>query len=263
MIEMPIVAGIDIGSATSKVVILRDDEILSFVILPTGAEWKAITKLALERTLGNANLHRSDLSYIVSTGYGRRTVDFANETISEISAHCRGVKKLHQNVRTIIDIGGQDSKTISLDENGVVIDFVMNDRCAAGTGRFLEHMATVLGVKIEELGKLALSSEKPAKVSSMCTVFAESEVISLLAQAWKKEDIIAGLHEAIAKRVVAMARQTRVTEDIVFSGGVAKNSGMRKALEMELGTQIHVPQEPQITAALGAALIGQKAARKT
>lgn len=259
---MAIVAGIDIGSATSKVVILKDDEVLSFVILPTGAEWKAITKLAMDKALEKANLDDTDMNYIVSTGYGRRTVEFANETISEITAHSKGTKWLHPNVKTIIDIGGQDSKGILLDENGIVINFVMNDRCAAGTGRFLEHMANVLRVKLENIGNLSLVSDKPAKISSMCTVFAETEAISLLARGWRKEDIIAGLHEAIAKRTVVMVKQIGVQNDVVFSGGVAKNSGMQKALEAELGTIIHVPEEPQITAALGAALIAQKRARK-
>lgn len=259
---MGIFAGIDIGSATSKVVIFKDDEVLSFVIIPSEVEWEAITKLAMEEALEKANLHHSNIDYIISTGYGRRTIDFANETISEITAHSRGTKWLHKNVGSIIDIGGQDSKAILLDENGGVINFAMNDRCAAGTGRFLEHMANVLGVRIDDMGDLSMASEKTAKISSMCTVFAESEVISLLAREWRKEDIIAGLHEAIAKRTSVMVKQCGVKKDVVLSGGVAKNRGMQKALEMELGTDIHVPKEPQITAALGAALLARKKARK-
>ena len=191
---------------------------------------------------------------IVVTGYGRDQVPFAGKAVSEITAQAKGVAFLNPEVLGIIDIGGQDSKVIVV-ENGRVADFQMNDKCAAGTGRFLEHTAQALEVSVDDLGRLALASRNPASISSMCTVFAESEVISLRAQGASKENIAAGLVESIARRVAAMARPMGLKEHVALVGGVAKNPAIRKALERELGCQLYVPPEPQITAALGAGLI--------
>ena len=196
---------------------------------------------------------------IVATGYGRRSIPFARKAVSEITAQAEGVTFLYPEVRGIIDIGGQDSKVI-LVENGKVADFQMNDKCAAGTGRFLEHTARALEASVEDLGRMALASRSPASISSMCTVFAESEVISLRAQGVPKEDMAAGLVESIARRIAAMARPMGLKEHAALVGGVAKNPAIKTSLERELGCPLYVPPEPQITAALGAALIARASA---
>ena len=194
---------------------------------------------------------------MVATGYGRHSITFARKAVSEITAHAKGVHFLYPEVRGIIDIGGQDSKVIVI-EDGRVADFQMNDKCAAGTGRFLEHTARALEVSVDELGRLAMASQGPASISSMCTVFAESEVISLRAQGRSKEDIAAGLVDSIARRVAAMARPMGLKDHVALVGGVAKNEGIRAALERELGVKLFVPDQPQITGALGAALIASE-----
>lgn len=198
-------------------------------------------------------IQEKDIERIVATGYGRKNIQFADTTVSEITAHAKGVQYLFPEVMGIIDIGGQDSKVIAVD-NGKVADFLMNDKCAAGTGKFLEYTAKALEVSIEALGSLALASKTPASISSTCTVFAESEVISLRAEGATKEDLAAGLVESIAQRVSVMAKQVGLKENIAFVGGVAKNTGMKAALERDLGVTLFVPFEPQITGALGGSL---------
>ena len=252
-----IVAGVDVGAATAKAVILNDNNVLASSVIPTGfsaaGAGEAVTKEALEK----AGLAMGDLAYIVSTGYGRRAITFANKVLTEIICHAAGVSWLMTEARTIIDIGGQDSKVIGLDDNGNVTNFVMNDKCAAGTGRFLEVMAGVLGVKISEMGPVSLLGQDPCQISSTCTVFAESEMVSLRAEGRNREDIIAGIHKALARRVAIMGAPVGFKKEVVFTGGVAKNVGIKKALEDELGLEILIPEEPQIVGALGAALLAQ------
>ncbi|GAI41893.1 unnamed protein product, partial [marine sediment metagenome] len=217
-----------------------------------GAE---VLKLALDK-IGKSE---DDVDYIVSTGYGRRAFS-SDKALPEIICHARGTKALFPVVRTIIDIGGQDSKVIQLDEAGMVVRFEMNDKCAAGTGRFLEVLTErILNLPIEELGPLSLKSQNPSTLSSVCTVFAESEVLSLLSEHKAREDIAYGISKAIARRVVGMGTggQVSYNEPIVFSGGVARNIGVVKAIEEELGKKVITPEEPQITAALGAAILAQ------
>lgn len=248
-------AGIDSGSATTKAVLLDDVKIVASVVLPTTFDLLSAAENAYKSVLADAGIDRSSVSRVYATGYGRNSIKFADKTISEITAHAKGVHYFYPEVRGIIDIGGQDSKVILVDD-GKVTDFSMNDKCAAGTGKFLEHTAKALEVPIEELGILALASEKPASITSMCTVFAETEVISLRARGFKKEDIAAGLIESIARRVAIMARQVGLKQNLALVGGVAKNAGIKAFLEKELGTLLYVPPEPQITGALGAALYG-------
>ncbi|MCW4010342.1 MAG: acyl-CoA dehydratase activase [Candidatus Bathyarchaeota archaeon] len=252
------VAGIDAGSATTKAAIVKNGELSAYAIVPTGANGRNASAKALEEALALAKLTRIDLTKIVSTGYGRRNVEFAENAVTEITTHAKGAKTLFPSAMTIIDIGGQDSKVISLDEDGRINNFVMNDKCAAGTGRFLEVMARTLEVALQDLGKLSISAEKPAKISSMCTVFAESEVVSLIAQGEKREAIIAGLHEAISKRIAGMVKQVGLRREVVFTGGVAKNVGMKASLERVFGLKINIPAEPQIIGAFGAALIAEE-----
>ena len=195
----------------------------------------------------------------MSTGYGRNSVSFADDRITEITAHARGVQFFFQDAHSVIDIGGQDSKAILISKKtGNVVDFQMNDKCAAGTGRFLEVMANALEVPIDKIGGLGLQSNDPASISSTCTVFAESEVISLFAKGTKKEDIAAGIHKSIARRVAGMAKRIGVAPLLVFCGGVAKNVAVRKFLEDELGFEVVIPEQPQLTGAIGAALIAQE-----
>ncbi len=248
------VAGIDVGAGTAKAVILRDDKIISYSIMPVAGDvTKAIDEVTGE-ALEKAELSLQNLDYVVSTGYGRNAVSFANKVTTEIICHASGVHFLIPQVKTIIDIGAQDSKVIRVNDRGEVIDFVMNDKCAAGTGRFLEVMAQVLGLKLEEMGPKSLTSKKLCNISSTCTVFAETEVVSLRAQGKSIEDLIAGIHKAIATRVVIIGSGIKFEKEVVFTGGVAKNSGVKRALEEVGDMEIIVPTEPQITGALGAAL---------
>jgi len=196
----------------------------------------------------------------VSTGYGRNSVDFADKAITEITCHAAGAYFQDPAVRSVIDIGGQDSKAISMDDAGRVNDFVMNDKCAAGTGRFLEVMARALEVDLDAFGEMSLKADTPAAISSLCTVFAESEVISLIARGEKRENIIAGIHESIGSRVLAMAKRVGVTEPVMMTGGVAKNIGVVKALENRAGVSIKVSPNAQINGAIGAALLAANSA---
>jgi predicted CoA-substrate-specific enzyme activase len=249
-----IVAGIDIGSLSSEAVILRDGEIMSYSILPTGADTQKAVRMCMQEALERANLKFEDLAATVATGYGRINVSFATKTVTEITCHARGAHRLFPGTRTVIDMGGQDSKVISIDAEGRVLDFVMNDKCAAGTGRFLEVMAGALEVDLEEMGKRSARARNGVIISSMCTVFAESEVISLIAAGCSKNDIIRGLHEAISKRIFTMAGKLRLEGPITMTGGVAKNRGIVDALGRMLKSRIQLPEEPQIVGALGAAL---------
>lgn len=252
-----IVAGMDIGSITAETVILQDNQMLSSSIVPTGANSRTAAERSLTAALKQASLRQEDLAAIVTTGYGRASFPSATKMITEITCHARGAFFVYPETRTVIDIGGQDSKVIRLDKQGRNVDFQMNDKCAAGTGRFLEVMARALEVKLEDLGRLSRSAQRTIKISSMCTVFAESEVVSLIADNQPKEVIIRGLHEAIADRILGMIRRVGVEEKVTLTGGVAKNEGVVQALEERLEVRVFVPPEPQIIGALGAALLAR------
>lgn len=249
------VLGIDSGSTSTNAVILNEkQEIIAFHIVRTGAKSGESAQHALREVLAKAHLQSQDLSMIVSTGYGRVSIPFAQKTVTEISCHGKGAHYLNPYIRTILDIGGQDSKAIKLNETGEVIDFVMNDKCAAGTGRFLEMMARSLEVDIKEMGPLSLKSKEDITISSMCSVFAESEVISLIAQNKEKSDIIHGIHKGIATKSVGLISRVGKQGDYMMTGGVAQNIGAIKAIEEKLGQSLYIPQEPEIVGALGAAL---------
>ena len=252
-----IFAGMDIGSITTETVILEENQILTSTILPTGANSRRAAERSLDAALAKAKIKREDLAFIVSTGYGRASFPLANKMITEITCHARGAFFTRPQTRTVIDIGGQDSKVIRLDGKGRNVDFQMNDKCAAGTGRFLEVMAHALEVEVEDLGRLSLSAPGTIKISSMCTVFAESEVVSLIAENQPKEVIIRGLHDSIADRIVGLVRRVGVEPDVTLTGGVAKNGGVVHALEGRLGVKLFIPPEPQIIGALGAALLAR------
>jgi (R)-2-hydroxyacyl-CoA dehydratese activating ATPase len=211
----------------------------------------------MEEALAQAHLGFDDLAYVVATGYGRINVPFADKQVTEITCHAKGLHSLLPTAKTIVDIGGQDSKGIKI-HDGKVVSFVMNDKCAAGTGRFLEVIADALGVSLGRLGELSLSASVPAAISNTCTVFAEAEVISQLANGESVPNLIAGVHDAIATRVFAMVNKLRIEQDVAITGGGAKNIGLVRALEKRFGCVVLVPEEPLITGALGAALIGKQ-----
>ncbi len=251
-----ITAGIDVGSLSTDVVIYHSDKgMLSYSIVPTGVNGRRAAETALEQALLSAGVSFGQVQASVATGYGRINIEFADKRVTEITCHARGIFYLYPSARTVIDIGGQDSKAIRLNSAGKVLDFVMNDKCAAGTGRFLEVMAGALEVDLAEMAELSEKTAASVPISSMCTVFAESEVVSLLAAGNAREQIIRGLHEAIADRTAGMVHRVGLEAPVAMTGGVAKNRGVVRALERKLGCPIHVPPEPQIAGALGAALL--------
>lgn len=250
-------AGIDIGSTMTKAVVIdADGNILSAIKGPTGPEHRHLANEVMKQALEQAKLKLEDIVHIIATGYGRFNVPFADEQVTELSCHARGVYSLFPGVRTAIDIGGQDAKCFKVKE-GRLVDFIMNDKCAAGTGRFLELTASSLGIRLEDLGKLSLQATSPVEISNMCTIFAQQEVVMHLSQGVKIEDIIAGLHHALAERVAALARRLGIEPDVVLTGGVAKNIGMVQAMGRSLGCSLLVPEEPLLTGALGAALLSR------
>jgi predicted CoA-substrate-specific enzyme activase len=248
------VAGIDIGSASSKALILEHDRVLAHAIMPTGAEPAASAQRVVEAALDQVDLGLNRMRYIVSTGYGRVIVPFADEEVTELSCHARGAHWLFPGVSTVLDMGGQDCKAIRCDERGRLGDFAMNDKCAAGTGRFLELMADVLQIPLEEIGPLSLEAKGEVRISSTCAVFAKSEVAGLVREGRERREILAGLHEAIAARVFSLLRKVGVEPDFVIAGGIGKNTGVVRRLEAKAGVPALVPPEPQIVGALGAAL---------
>ena len=250
-----ITVGIDVGSITTKAAVVKDGKLISDKVIMTGYNAQDAGAKVYEKIMGELGLKPSSVTRIISTGYGRKSVTIADKAVTEITCHAVGAHFLNPSVRAIIDIGGQDSKAIVVDESGAVKDFAMNDKCAAGTGRFLEVMARALEVDLDHFGKFSLKADMPAKISSLCTVFAESEVISLISKGEKRENIIAGIHESIAARVVAMAGRIGLGAPVMMTGGVAKNEGVVKALENKTGHRMEVSDKAQVTGAIGAALI--------
>lgn len=248
-------AGIDSGSTSTDVVIIdRDKNIIAQSILPTGAGAAAGADRALDEALAQAGLSRSDINATVTTGYGRTAVGLGDQSITEITCHAKGAYFLDPSVRTIIDIGGQDSKVIRLDENGNVTNFVMNDKCAAGTGRFLELMARTLELSLDDMSRLGLEWKEDVTISSMCTVFAESEVVSLIAENRTPADIIHGLNRSVATKTCALCRRVGGEESYMMTGGVSKNRGVVTEIEKILGVKLHISDKAQLNGALGAAL---------
>ena len=249
------VMGIDSGSTSTNAVIMDGDrKIVASAVVRTGAKSGESAQRILDEVLSEAGLKREDISWIVSTGYGRVSIPFADENVTEISCHGRGAHYFNPAVRTILDIGGQDSKAIRLNEKGEVADFVMNDKCAAGTGRFLEMIARSLEVDVDELGSIALQSKEDIEITSMCSVFAESEVISLIANNREKTDIANGICRAVANKSYSLLKRVGLEAEFMMTGGVAKNAGVVRAVEEKLGTKLYICPEPEIVGAAGAAL---------
>jgi len=250
-----ITAGIDIGSITTKAAVMADGKIRGTKVIFTGYNAEQAGTKVYEELLKELGIEKSDIRKVVSTGYGRNSVKFKDKAMTEIICHGAGAHYLNPRARSVIDIGGQDSKAIVLDEKGKVKNFAMNDKCAAGTGRFLEVMARALEVDLDGFGALSLRAGDPSRISSLCTVFAESEVISLISKGEKRENIIAGIHESIAARIAAMANRLRIAPLVVMTGGVAKNIGVVKALERKIGMAVEVSEYAQVNGAIGAALL--------
>jgi len=255
-----LVCGIDLGARTCEVVILDagTTERLTGAMADTGHDPARTATRLFEECLAGLGARREDIARVVATGYGRASLPFADEAVTEITCHARGVRHFLPDARTIVDIGGQDSKVIVLDGSGAVVDFAMNDRCAAGTGRFLEIVSRILDLDLDQLGEVAASATHPVEITSMCAVFAESEVIGLLARGTPRQDVLAGVHASIARRIASLASRLQVGPPAVFTGGVARNQGMVGAVGRALGLELNVPPEPQMTGAIGAALIASE-----
>jgi predicted CoA-substrate-specific enzyme activase len=254
-------AGIDVGSTMTKAVILNEGVIAS-IIGPTGPEQRRLANQVMEEAMKRAHVPLQAITYIVSTGYGRINVPFADKQFTEITCHAKGIVSLFPKAKTIIDIGGQDVKGIKIDAAGKTIEFVMNDKCAAGTGRFIEVIADTLGVPLDKVGELSLQSRNPAKISNICTIWAQQEVAASLAGGVPISDLLAGIHKSFADRISRMVNRLRVEEEVIVTGGGGKNRGLLKALSEQLRHGILVPEEPLITGALGAALLGKEIVEK-
>ncbi|MHB8171719.1 MAG: acyl-CoA dehydratase activase [Thermincolia bacterium] len=251
-----ITAGIDVGSSAAKAVIF-EGTVLGLAVKPTGWDPKEAGEEVFRLALEKAGVARAEVVRVIGTGYGRISLPFIDRKVTEITCHAKGAAHLFPGTRTVIDIGGQDCKVITLDQEGNVQDFVMNDKCAAGTGRFLQVMTGVLDITLDELGQLAHDGE-PAQINSMCTVFAESEIIGLLAQGVAKGAIVAGIVHSIANRMKSLTGRVSCLDQVTFTGGLAQNPSICAKLSTELGLGFNVPAQPQIVGALGAALIARE-----
>jgi predicted CoA-substrate-specific enzyme activase len=254
-------AGIDVGSTMTKTVILNKG-IIASIIGPTGPEQRRLANRVMEEALKKADISLQAITFIVSTGYGRINVPFADKQFTEITCHAKGIIHLFPNAKTIIDVGGQDIKAVKMDTTGKTVDFVMNDKCAAGSGRFIEVIADTLGVPLDKVGELSLQSRNPANISNVCTIWAQQEVAASLAKGMPIFDLLAGVHKSLAERISTMVNRLGVEEAVIITGGGAKNRGLVKALSEKLGHEVLVPDEPLITGALGAALLGKEIVEK-
>ncbi|HET6936342.1 MAG TPA: acyl-CoA dehydratase activase [Candidatus Angelobacter sp.] len=254
---MRIAAGVDVGSTQTKAVLMQDNgerKILARALTDTGANVRKAAENAFDKCCQAAGITQGDVGFVVGTGYGRYKISFGNTQMTEISCHARGAHFLCPGTRTVIDMGGQDSKAISVGPNGEVLDFVMNDKCAAGTGRFLANAAEVMGISLDEIGPLALRATRPVKIATVCTVFVESDILSYLSQGKRPEDIMGGVHLAIAKRTLSLARRLSIEPEITMTGGVARNVGMVRALEAVLDRKMQVSPDAHFMGAVGAAV---------
>jgi len=256
------VAGVDVGSTATKAVLLDGNgKIVGTGICPTGANVVRAAERVFSEACKTAGVEEYDVAYVIGTGYGRYKVPFGHAQVTEISCHAKGANALFPATRTIVDIGGQDTKAIKVSPNGDVLDFCMNDKCAAGTGRFLEAAATVLDLGLDAIGDVSLRSTAPLKITNVCTVFVESEIVSHLAKGEKVEDILGGVHNAIAGRSVALLRRVGIEDEVTFTGGVSRNAGMVHALAARLNTRINVNPMSQFVGALGAAMFSLERVR--
>ena len=254
------VAGIDIGSAFSKAVVMAKSKIISYHVMPSGGNYKLTAEQVAGKALTKANLSFEDIDYTVATGYGAANVSFSNQVATDISCQARGIFYLFPSARTVIDIGGQFTRVFKLDGRGRATAFLLSEKCAAGSGRFLQVIARVLQIDLEDIGELSLRSQNRVDFNTGCAVFAESEAISRIAEGAAKEDILAGLHRTLAAKIQTMVERLGIEPDCAVVGGGAKDIGLVKSIEEGLGRRLLVPEEPQIVAALGAALLAEEKA---
>jgi predicted CoA-substrate-specific enzyme activase len=250
--------GIDVGSVTTKAVLLVDNTILSSHLIPSGGSYREAAKKVVEEILAKRGLSLKDITSIVATGYGAANVPFSNRKSSEISCQGKGVNYLFPKVRTVIDIGGQASRVIKVDEQGGVRNFMVNEKCAAGSGEFLQVIARVLGIELDDIGPLSLKAKNSVTFTTGCAVFAESETISRITEGALKEDILAGIHAAMASKIQSLLERVKLEHDCALTGGGAKDIGLIKSVEQKIGISLLIPPEPQLTAALGAALLARQ-----
>ena len=254
---MAYAGGVDVGSTQTKAVIINEKlEIAGRALTDTGSNVTIAAENAFNTALKNADIHEEEegVEFIVGTGYGRYKVTFGDAQTTEISCHGRGAVHMFPGTRTVVDMGGQDTKAIRVSETGEILDFVMNDKCAAGTGRFLGAAASALGVPLGELGGVALKSNRPTKISTTCTVFADGEILSLIGKGKKVEDVLLGVHESVVSRALSLMRRVGIEKEVSFTGGVANNIGMVTVLNQELGFDVNVSADSHYMGALGAAL---------
>jgi predicted CoA-substrate-specific enzyme activase len=256
-------AGIDVGSTQTKGILINEKlEIVTRALTDTGAYVTRAAEKCFTEALQSSGVKREEVAYVVGTGYGRYKVTFGDAQITEISCHARGACYLFPNTRTVIDMGGQDAKGIKVGEAGDVKDFVMNDKCAAGTGRFLASAAEALALTLDTIGDISLKAKNPVRLTTVCTVFVESDIMSYLAQGKKTEDILGGVHSAIAARTISLVRRVGIEPEVTFTGGVSRNNGMVRALEDKLGMKLNVSPDSHFVGALGASLFALERAVK-
>lgn len=255
---MTLVAGVDLGSTTAKSVILDDEEIVGTSLASVGAEIVKDAERSLEVALEDAGLERHELEFVTGTGYGRFKVHFGQLVVTEISCHAKGAHFVFPDTHLVVDIGGQDTKAIRVTDEGEVDDFAMNDKCAAGTGRFLDVCAESLGYDVDEIGQLSLEADHPVRITSTCTVFAESEVTSHRARGKEPRNILAGVHKSIANRTSSLIQRVGIEPEVTFTGGVSKNEGMVRTLSDRLGMEVNVSSYSQWMGAIGAALYSRE-----
>lgn len=255
---MAYVLGIDVGSGYAKAVVLEGDVIRSYFVIPSGGDYRGAARRVAKASLEKIGLSLSDIAHTVAAGYGGNMVDFADRTSTDISCHAAGLFHLFPSVRTVMDVGAQYSRAIRLDESGRIANFIMNEKCAGGSGKFLQVAARILHMDVNDIGKLSLAATKPVEFTTGCAVFAESEAVSRISEGASPADILAGIHNAMASKIVTLVMRVGLSPDCAVTGGGAKDIGLVKAIEAELGTKVFVPDEPQISAALGAGIIASQ-----
>lgn len=252
---MAYVLGIDLGSSYSKAVVCEDITIRSFSVMPSGGDYKEVAKTVANKALSEIGLSLKEIAYTVATGYGAGMVDFTDHSLTDISCNAAGIYHLFPSVKTVIDVGAQFTRAIRLDNAGRIANFILNEKCAGGSGKFLQTIARILRMNVSDIGDLSLTATKPVEFTTACAVFAESEAVSRVAEGAAPADILAGLNKAMASKIVTLVTRVGLSPDCAVTGGGAKNKGLVKAIEEELSAKVFVADEPQITAALGAALI--------
>jgi len=252
---MAFVLGIDVGSGYSKAVVCEDATIRSYAVMPSGGNYKEIARSVSAKALSEAGLTFNEVAYTVAAGYGASMVDFADHSLTDISCHAAGVHRFFPSVKTVIDVGAQFSRAIRLDDDGRIANFILNEKCAGGSGKFLQTIARILHMHVSEIGDLSLAASKPVEFTTACAVFAESEAVSRIAEGAAPADILAGLNKAMASKIITLVTRVSYAPDCAVTGGGAKNKGLVQAIQEELSARVFVADEPQITAAFGAALI--------